>query len=215
MLRRRPVAGSKGAFSTHVSWAIRAELTALVRDQGRPIRIPGYLQVAARKVHRARLALAQELGRRPTDEELAGQLEIEPAELARVLAVPPRELPSLDEPLGDDQQASRGDFIAARGETIEPDVDDYLERLFRAAGVTEAGAYAVRGTLAGLTAAAIAESRGDGVSRQAVSDALSKARRRIRAYLARSGEQAIALEYLRDYAGWSGSTAAPPGAGDR
>ena len=97
-------------FSTYATWWIRQAITRAMADQGRTIRLPVHLVEQVNKLQRTRRLLHQQLGRDATDEELAAELDIEPAKVIELLQHS-RDLVSLDQTVGDDEDAQLGDFI--------------------------------------------------------------------------------------------------------
>jgi RNA polymerase primary sigma factor len=96
-------------FSTYATWWIRQSITRSIADQARTIRIPVHLVETLNRLNRVKGRLEQLLGREPTVEELAAQVEMEPAAVSRTLRLARNAL-SLDTPVGDDD-AKVGDFI--------------------------------------------------------------------------------------------------------
>lgn len=92
-------------LSTYATWWVRQAINRAVANQGRSIRLPAYLQDRLHKMYRVAQSLEQRLGRAPSDDELAADLEVAPEEVQamRSAAVP---VTSLDEPLGDDEDDS-------------------------------------------------------------------------------------------------------------
>jgi RNA polymerase sigma factor RpoD-like protein len=97
-------------FSTYATWWIRQAITRAMADQGRTIRLPVHLVEQVNKLQRTRRLLHQQLGRDATEEELAAELDIEPAKVIELLQHS-RDLVSLDQAVGDDEDAQLGDFI--------------------------------------------------------------------------------------------------------
>lgn len=97
-------------FSTYATWWVRQAITRTVADQARTIRIPAHLLEATHRAMRFETSIQQTEGREVTTRELSPVARLAPErlrEIARVLPPPA----SLDYPLGDDQDASLGDFI--------------------------------------------------------------------------------------------------------
>ncbi len=92
-------------LSTYATWWVRQAINRAVANQGRSIRLPAYLQDRLHKMYRVAQDLEQSLGRTPSDDELAANLEIAPEEVQamRSAAVP---VTSLDEPLSDEDDDS-------------------------------------------------------------------------------------------------------------
>ena len=97
-------------FSTYATWWIRQAITRAMADQGRTIRLPVHLVEQVNKLQRTRRLLHQQLGRDATEEELANELDLEPAKISELLQHS-RDLISLDQTVGDDDDAELGDFI--------------------------------------------------------------------------------------------------------
>ena len=98
-------------FSTYATWWIRQSITRAIADQGRTIRIPVHMHERINKMRRAERSLLQEIGRRPTPEEIAEDMGIPAEKVREVLRIVP-ETVSLETPIGDDDDDSQlGDFI--------------------------------------------------------------------------------------------------------
>jgi RNA polymerase sigma factor (sigma-70 family) len=98
-------------FSTYATWWIRQAISRAMADQSRAIRLPVHLVEQMNKLSRMRRERSQELGRDATDEELAVELDIT-VERVRELAELARDLVSLDQAVGAEDDAALGDFIA-------------------------------------------------------------------------------------------------------
>jgi RNA polymerase sigma factor (sigma-70 family) len=98
-------------FSTYATWWIRQAISRAMADQSRTIRLPVHLVEQVNKLQRVRRELGQELGREVSHAELAEQLDIT-EERVRELIDLSRDLVSLDQAVGTDEDASLGDFIA-------------------------------------------------------------------------------------------------------
>jgi RNA polymerase primary sigma factor len=97
-------------FSTYATWWIRQAVTRALADQGRTIRVPVHMVETINKLAQAQRALMQDLGRDPTIEEIAADLELEPekvTELRRIAMDPV----SLEAPLGEEGDSTLGDFV--------------------------------------------------------------------------------------------------------
>lgn len=97
-------------FSTYATWWIRQAITRAIADQARTIRIPVHMVETINKLIRTQRKLMQELGREPTDEEVAEGLEIEPDKVREILKIA-QKTTSLETPIGDDEDSLLGDFI--------------------------------------------------------------------------------------------------------
>ena len=98
-------------FSTYATWWIRQAISRAMADQSRTIRLPVHLVEQVNKLQRIRRELSQELGREANHAELAHELDIT-EERVRELIDLSRDLVSLDQTVGTDDDASLGDFIA-------------------------------------------------------------------------------------------------------
>ncbi len=98
-------------FSTYATWWIRQAISRAMADQSRTIRLPVHLVEQVNKMQRVRRELGQELGREVSHAELAEQLDIT-EERVRELIDLSRDLVSLDQTVGAEDDASLGDFIA-------------------------------------------------------------------------------------------------------
>ncbi|HEY7045982.1 MAG TPA: RNA polymerase sigma factor SigB [Jatrophihabitantaceae bacterium] len=98
-------------FSTYATWWIRQAISRAMADQSRTIRLPVHLVEQVNKLQRIRRELNQQLGREATHAELASELDLT-EERVRELIDLSRDLVSLDQTVGADDDASLGDFIA-------------------------------------------------------------------------------------------------------
>jgi RNA polymerase primary sigma factor len=103
-------------FSTHATWWIRQAISRAVADKGRAIRLPVYVNTALNRVRRERQRLVQELGREPTEEELATAVGIEVHRLHELEAAPGAPI-SLESPVGEDEEQELGDVLADEAST--------------------------------------------------------------------------------------------------
>ena len=97
-------------FSTYASWWIRQAVTRALADQGRTIRVPVHMVETINKLAAVQRALNQELGREPTIEEIAVDLELEPAKVSELRRIA-QEPVSLEAPLGEEDDTTLGDFV--------------------------------------------------------------------------------------------------------
>ena len=106
-------------FSTYATWWIRQAITRGISDQARTIRVPVHMIEIINKLMRHQRSLLQELQREPTTEELAAAMELTPERILEIqkLALEPV---SLETPVGDEEDAFRGDFIEDRT-SVTPD----------------------------------------------------------------------------------------------
>ena len=102
---------SKGyKFSTYATWWIRQAITRAMADQARTIRIPVHMVEVINKLGRIQRELLQDLGREPTPEELAKEMDITPEKVLKIQQYA-REPISLDQTIGDEGDSQLGDFI--------------------------------------------------------------------------------------------------------
>lgn len=97
-------------FSTYATWWIRQAITRSIADQSRTIRIPVHMSEVINKTYRVSRTLLQELGREPTEQELADALDM-PAEKVREILKISADPISLDTPIGEEDDSHLGDFI--------------------------------------------------------------------------------------------------------
>ena len=105
-------------FSTYATWWIRQAITRAIADQARTIRIPVHMIETINKLLRTSRALVQELGREPTDEEIAARMDIPVIKVRRVLKIAQEPI-SLETPIGEEEDSHLGDFIEDR-QAISP-----------------------------------------------------------------------------------------------
>ncbi len=97
-------------FSTYATWWIRQAITRAIADQARTIRIPVHMVETINKLIRIKRQLLQELGRDPTPEEIALEMEMEPEKVREILKIA-QEPVSLETPIGEEEDSHLGDFI--------------------------------------------------------------------------------------------------------
>jgi RNA polymerase primary sigma factor len=97
-------------FSTYATWWIRQTITRAIADQGRTIRVPVHMSDRIRRLYKTARYLEQERGRKPTPEEIATELEMEPRKVRWMLKVSWRPL-SLERPIGEEEDSELGSFI--------------------------------------------------------------------------------------------------------
>ncbi|MGZ3416339.1 MAG: RNA polymerase sigma factor RpoD [Polyangiales bacterium] len=100
-------------FSTYATWWIRQAITRAIADQSRTIRVPVHMAETINKMVRAARRLTQELGREPTPEDLAQEMDLPVQKVRSILAVA-KDTISLETPVGSEGDASLGDFIEDR-----------------------------------------------------------------------------------------------------
>ncbi len=97
-------------FSTYATWWIRQAITRALAQKTRTIRIPLHMTERIRQMYRTAQVLEQNLGRRPTPEEIASQMEL-PADAVRGMMDASQHAIALERPVGDDGDSEFGDFI--------------------------------------------------------------------------------------------------------
>ncbi|RMF23116.1 MAG: RNA polymerase sigma factor RpoD [Cyanobacteria bacterium J083] len=114
-------------FSTYATWWIRQAITRAIADQSRTIRLPVHLYETISRIKKTTKLLSQEMGRKPTEEEIATSMEMT-IEKLRFIAKSAQLPISLETPIGKEEDSRLGDFIEADGETPEDQVSKSLLR---------------------------------------------------------------------------------------
>ena len=114
-------------FSTYATWWIRQAITRAIADQSRTIRLPVHLYETISRIKKTTKILSQEMGRKPTEEEIAERMEMT-IEKLRFIAKSAQLPISLETPIGKEEDSRLGDFIEADGETPEDQVSKSLLR---------------------------------------------------------------------------------------
>ena len=125
-------------FSTYATWWIRQAITRAIADQARTIRVPVHMVETINKMVRISRQLVQRLGREPTDDEIAAEMEIEPIKVEEIRRI--AQLPvSLETPIGEEEDSQLGDFIedrelpnpeeAAAGHLLHEQIEEMLDAL--------------------------------------------------------------------------------------
>ncbi len=97
-------------FSTYATWWVRQAITRAIADQARTIRIPVHMIETINKLIRTSRSMVQELGREPTNEELAKRMQLPVSKVRKVLRVAQEPI-SLETPIGEEDESHLGDFI--------------------------------------------------------------------------------------------------------
>ena len=97
-------------FSTYATWWIRQAITRAIADQAKTIRVPVHMVETINKTLRTSRMLLQELGREPTNEEIAKKMNMPVAKIDEILKTS-RDPVSLDTPIGEEEDSQLGDFI--------------------------------------------------------------------------------------------------------
>jgi RNA polymerase primary sigma factor len=100
-------------FSTYATWWIRQAITRAIADQARTIRIPVHMVETINKLKKVTRKLAQDKGRKPTEEEIAEAMEITVSKLREIVKVAQEPI-SLETPIGKEEDSRLGDFIEDR-----------------------------------------------------------------------------------------------------
>ena len=114
-------------FSTYATWWIRQAITRAIADQSRTIRLPVHLYETISRIKKTTKLLSQEMGRKPTEEEIATRMEMT-IEKLRFIAKSAQLPISLETPIGKEEDSRLGDFIESEGETPEDQVSKNLLR---------------------------------------------------------------------------------------
>ena len=101
-------------FSTYATWWIRQAITRAIADQARTIRVPVHMVETINKLIRTSRRLLQELGREPTVEEIAAEMQIPPEKVQEILKAS-QEPVSLEAPIGEEEDSRLGDFVEDAG----------------------------------------------------------------------------------------------------
>jgi RNA polymerase primary sigma factor len=115
-------------FSTYATWWIRQAVTRAIADKGRTIRIPVHMVEKLNKVVHVERQLVQQLGREPTPDEIAVELETTVRDVRDVLRLAQQPI-SLEKPVGEEDDSSLGDFV--EDQTAESPFEQASERLRR------------------------------------------------------------------------------------
>jgi RNA polymerase primary sigma factor len=97
-------------FSTYATWWIRQTITRAIADQGRTIRVPVHMSDRIRRLYKVARQLEQDLGRKPTPDEIAEVMEIDSRKVQWMMRVSWRPL-SLETPVGEDEDTELGSFV--------------------------------------------------------------------------------------------------------
>jgi len=125
-------------FSTYATWWIRQAITRAIADQARTIRIPVHMVETINKLIRVSRQLLQELGREPSPEEIAQEMELTTEKVREIMKIA-QEPVSLETPIGEEDDSHLGDFIedqdalapadAAAYELLKEQLEDVLDTL--------------------------------------------------------------------------------------
>lgn len=125
-------------FSTYATWWIRQAITRAIADQARTIRIPVHMVETINKFTRVSRQLLQDMGREPTAEEIAVEMELTTEKVLDIMKIA-QEPVSLETPIGEEHDSNLGDFIedkdalaptdAAAFEMLKEQLEDVLDTL--------------------------------------------------------------------------------------
>ena len=125
-------------FSTYATWWIRQAITRAIADQSRTIRIPVHMSEIINKTYRVSRNLLQELGREPSEQEIADAMDMPLEKVREVLKISADPI-SLDTPIGEEDDSHLGDFIkdenmkgpeeAAAFRMLQEQIDKLLDTL--------------------------------------------------------------------------------------
>lgn len=107
-------------FSTYATWWIRQAITRAIADQARTIRIPVHMVETINKLIRVQRQLLQDLGREPSPEEIAEDMDLTPDKVREILKIA-QEPVSLETPIGEEDDSHLGDFIEDQDATSPSD----------------------------------------------------------------------------------------------
>ena len=183
-------------FSTYATWWIRQAITRALADQSRTIRVPVHMSEQIARLNHATRQLEQELGREPTIDEIAKELDQPPQKIDQILQLARRPI-SLETPMGEESDSSFGEFVP--DESMEPNelagremLKEQLDEVLRSLTAREAEVLELRFGLADGTPHTLEEVGARfGVTRERIRQIETKAIRRLR-HPARSSR-------LRDY----------------
>ena len=111
-------------FSTYATWWIRQSITRAIADQARTIRIPVHMVETINKLVRIQRQLLQELGREPTPEEIAEEMDLTPERVREIQKIS-QEPVSLETPIGEEEDSQLGDFIEDNEAVVPPDAASF------------------------------------------------------------------------------------------
>jgi RNA polymerase primary sigma factor len=125
-------------FSTYATWWIRQAITRAIADQGRTIRIPVHMVETINRLIKTSGHLLQELGREPTLDEIAREMDLPPERVSEIIRIAPEPL-SLETPIGEEEDSHLSDFVpddeaispaeAASNLILREQIEDVLAKL--------------------------------------------------------------------------------------
>ena len=173
-------------FSTYATWWIRQAITRAIADQARTIRIPVHMVETINKLSQTSRRMTQDLGREPTDEELAKKMEITPQRVREIFKIA-QETTSLEKPVGDEEDSFLGDFIQDTSQPSPYDsaskqfLKENIEEVFETLSEREAKVLKMRFGLAGYRSMTLEEvGKEFGVTRERIRQIEAKALRKLK-----------------------------------
>ncbi len=173
-------------FSTYATWWIRQAVTRALADQGRTIRVPVHIAETINTLIRAQRALHQDLGREPTIDEIAVEMEVEPGRVTELRRIAQDPL-SLETPLGAEDDTTIGDFVQDTDAQIPVEaasfrlLQDYLAQTLEELSDREREVLILRYGLDGSTPRTLEEVGGHfGITRERVRQIEHKALAKLR-----------------------------------
>lgn len=173
-------------FSTYATWWIRQAITRAIADQARTIRIPVHMVETINKLYRVSRKLMQQLGREPSAEEIAEEVELEPDRVREIFKIA-QEVTSLEAPVGEDQESFLGDFIPDESQLSPVDqaskqlLKDHLDEVLATLSDREARVLKLRFGLEGNKQMTLEEvGKVFGVTRERIRQIEAKALRKLK-----------------------------------
>ncbi|MEX2381879.1 MAG: sigma-70 family RNA polymerase sigma factor [Opitutales bacterium] len=127
-----------GKLSTYAAWWIKQSIKRALANQSKTIRLPVHLVDKIAKMRKTAMALTEDLGREPTDEEIAEEMQMPVNKVAHLKSVSVRPT-SLDAPIGDDENTQFGELVSdenaptpyenLRDKTLQSDINDIIQHL--------------------------------------------------------------------------------------
>ena len=173
-------------FSTYATWWIRQAITRAIADQARTIRIPVHMVETINKLYRTSRRLMQEMGREPTPEEIAEEVELDPDRVREIFKIA-QEVTSLEAPVGEDKESFLGDFIPDESQLSPVDaaskqlLKDHLDEVLATLSEREAKVLKLRFGLEGNKSMTLEEvGKVFGVPRERIRQFEAKALRKLK-----------------------------------
>jgi RNA polymerase primary sigma factor len=173
-------------FSTYATWWIRQAITRAIADQARTIRIPVHMVETINKLYRTSRRLMQEMGREPTPEEIAEEVDLDPDRVREIFKIA-QEVTSLEAPVGEDKESFLGDFIPDETQLSPVDaaskqlLKDHLDEVLATLSEREAKVLKLRFGLEGSKSMTLEEvGKVFGVTRERIRQIEAKALRKLK-----------------------------------